>query len=59
MLDFLYQSTERLQLVLAWFDAQALPVQIVAGAVVLALLWVLWILLRVALVALRAAFRGL
>jgi len=59
MLDFLHQPIERLQLALAWFDVQALPVQIVVGGVVLALLWVLWILLRVILAALRAAFRGL
>jgi hypothetical protein len=42
-----------------WLLAQPLPVQVVAGAVGLAVLWVLWILLRVILVAFRAAFRGL
>ncbi len=42
-----------------WFLAQPLPVQVLAGAVGLAVLWVLSIILRVILVALRAAFRGL
>jgi hypothetical protein len=39
--------------------AQPLPLQILVGAVALAVLWVLWIILRVTLVAFRAAFRGL
>jgi len=43
----------------AWFLAQPLPVQILVGAAALAVLWFLWILLRVTLVAFRAAFRGL
>ena len=43
----------------AWFLAQPLPVQILAGAAALAVIWVLWIFLRVLLVAFRAAFRGL
>ena len=43
----------------AWFLAQPMLLQIVVGAVALAVLWVLWIVLRVTLVALRAAFRGL
>lgn len=43
----------------AWFLAQSLPVQILAGAGGLAVLWVLWIVLRVILVAFRATFRGL
>ena len=42
-----------------WFLAQPLLLQILIGAGALAALWVLWILLRVILVALRAAFRGL
>jgi len=42
-----------------WLLAQPLPVQVVAGAVGLAVLWVSWILLRVILVAFRATFRGL
>ena len=43
----------------AWFLAQPLPLQVLVGAVALAVLWVLWIILRVTLVAFRAAFRGL
>jgi len=43
----------------AWFLAQPLPVQILVGAAALAVLWFLWIVLRVTLVAFRAAFRGL
>jgi hypothetical protein len=43
----------------AWFAAQPLAVQILAGGAALAVVWVLWIVLRVLLVALRAAFRGL
>jgi hypothetical protein len=43
----------------AWFVGQDLPVQILAGGAALAALWVLWIVLRVLLVAFRAAFRGL
>jgi hypothetical protein len=43
----------------AWLLGQPLPVQVVAGGVGLAVLWVLWIVLRVILVALRATFRGL
>jgi hypothetical protein len=43
----------------AWFLAQPLPVKILTGAAAIAVLWVLWIVLRVLLVAFRAAFRGL
>ena len=42
----------------AWFLAQPLPVQILVGAAALAVLWFLWIILRVAVVAFRDAFRG-
>jgi hypothetical protein len=42
-----------------WLLAQPLPVQILVGAVALAVAWFLWIVLRVTLVAFRAAFRGL
>lgn len=43
----------------AWFLAQPMPIQIAVGAIALALLWALWIVLRVTIVAFRAAFRGL
>ncbi len=43
----------------AWFLVQPLLVQILVGAATLAVLWFLWIVLRVTLVAFRAAFRGL
>jgi len=42
-----------------WFTTQPLPVQVLTGAAAVAVLWVLWIVLRVLLVAFRAAFRGL
>jgi hypothetical protein len=41
------------------FPDQPMPVQIVVGAVALAVLWVLWVVLRVTLAAFRATFRGL
>ena len=47
------------QLAADWLLVQPLPVQVVAGAVGLAVLWVAWILLRIILVATRATFRGL
>jgi hypothetical protein len=43
----------------AWFLAQPLPLQLVVGAAALAVIWFFWIILRVTLVAFRAAFRGL
>jgi hypothetical protein len=43
----------------AWFFAQPLPMQVLAAAGALVVLWALWIVFRVLLVALRAAFRGL
>ena len=43
----------------AWFLAQPLPLQLLVGAAALAVLWFLWVVLRVTLVAFRAAFRGL
>jgi len=42
-----------------WFLALPLPLQVLVGAGAVVLLWVLWIVVRVILVALRAAFRGL
>lgn len=42
-----------------WFLAQPWPLQAGVAFGTLAVLWVLWIVLRVFLVALRAAFRGL
>ena len=59
MFELVGQSVAPYRLVWDWFLAQPLPVQVVAGAVGLAVLWVSWILVRVLLVALRAAFRGL
>ena len=59
MFELFDQSVALYRLVWDWFLAQPLPVQVVAGAVGLAVLWVSWILVRVLLVALRAAFRGL
>jgi len=59
MSGLLDQSVALVQLAHDWFLAQPLPVQVLAGALGLAVLWVLWILLRVVQFALRAAFRGL
>jgi hypothetical protein len=42
-----------------WFLALPLLLQVLVGAGAVVLLWVLWILVRVILVALRATFRGL
>jgi hypothetical protein len=42
-----------------WFLALPLPLQVLVGAGAVVLLWVLWIVLRVILVAFRATFRGL
>lgn len=41
----------------AWLPAQPMPIQIVVGAVALAVLWVLLIVPRVTFVAFRAVFR--
>ena len=59
MIEYLKQSLPAFQLARDWFLAQPLPIQVVAGAATLAVLWVSWLLLRVVLVAFRAAFRGL
>lgn len=53
------QAAEAFQLARSWFVAQPIPLKLVSGAAAFAVLWVFWILLRVILVALRAAFRGL
>jgi len=59
MLELIDQSATAFQLARIWFLDQPLPLQVVSGAIGLAVIWVLWILLRVILVALRATFRGL
>lgn len=59
MLEFVHKAFAVFSGAHTWFLAQPLPMQIVVGAVALAVLWVLWIVLRVTLVAFRAAFRGL
>ena len=59
MLDFIDKVAAFIAAGQAWFLAEPLPIQIVVGAAALAVLWFLWIVLRVTLVAFRAAFRGL
>lgn len=59
MVEFLDQAAEAFQLARSWFVAQPMLLQVVSGAAAFAVLWVIWILLRVVLVALRATFRGL
>ena len=59
MFDLIRDAGQLLDGMQAWFIAQPMVLRLVVGAGALAALWVLWILLRVLLVALRAAFRGL
>ncbi len=59
MLVFIDRAVDLFSVAHAWFLAQPLPLQILVGAAALAVVWFLWIVLRVTLVAFRAAFRGL
>jgi hypothetical protein len=59
MLEFIHRAFVLFSAAHAWFLAQPMLMQIVVGAITLAVLWVLWIVLRVALAAFRATFRGL
>ena len=59
LLDFIDKAFALASTAQAWLLVQPMPLQILVGAVALAVLWVLWIVLRVTLVAFRAAFRGL
>jgi hypothetical protein len=59
MFDLIRDAGQLLDGMQAWFIAQPTILRLVVGAGALAALWVLWILLRVLWVALRAAFRGL
>jgi len=59
MFELIDQSASMFKLARTWFLDQPLPLQVFSGAVGFAVLWVVWILLRVILVALRATFRGL
>ena len=59
MLELFDRSSTVLGTAVDWLSAQPLPLQVAVGAICLAILWVSWILLRVVLVAFRAAFRGL
>jgi hypothetical protein len=59
MLELIARTVALFSAAQVWFLDQPMPVQIVAGAVALAVLWVLWIVLRVTLAAFRATFRGL
>ena len=59
MLEFIDRLIDLISAAQAWFLAQPLPLQVLVGAAALAVLWVWWIVLRVTLVAFRAAFRGL
>jgi hypothetical protein len=59
MFELIHDAGTLVRTLEAWFLAQPLLLQVLVGAGALALLWVLWIVLRVFLVALRATFRGL
>ena len=59
MLELFDRSSTVLGAAADWLFAQPLPLQVATGVICLAILWVSWILLRVVLVAFRAAFRGL
>jgi hypothetical protein len=57
--ELIHQAGQLIDAARAWFLAQPVPLRVLVGAGLLAVVWVAWILLRVLLVALRAAFRGL
>ena len=59
MFDLADRLVNFFQLAWDWLIAQPLPLQLGAAVSGLVVLWVLWILLRVTLAALRGAFRGL
>jgi hypothetical protein len=59
MLEFIHKAATLVGALQTWFLGQPLPIQVMVGAVGLAVLWVAWILLRVTLAAFRGAFRGL
>jgi hypothetical protein len=59
MLELIDRASALFSAAQTWFLAQPMPMQIVVGAVALAVLWVLWIVLRVTLAAFRATFWGL
>jgi hypothetical protein len=56
MLEFIDRGLAVFSAVQAWFLALPMPMQIVVGLVALAVLWVLWIILRVTLAVFRATF---
>jgi len=59
MFEFVREAGQFFDALLAWIMVQPMILRLLIGAVALAVLWVIWIILRVFLLALRAAFRGL
>jgi len=59
MFDLIHEAGQLLDLARAWFLSQPMVLRLLTGASALLVLWVVWIFLRVLLVAVRAAFRGL
>jgi hypothetical protein len=59
MLELMRDAADLVSAGHAWFLAQPLAIKVAVAAGALMVLWVLWILLRVILVAFKAAFRGL
>lgn len=59
MFELIHDAGTLVRTLETWFLAQPLLLQVLVGAAALAVLWVLWIVLRVFLLALRATFRGL
>jgi hypothetical protein len=59
MLELMRDTADLISAGQDWFLALPLLLQVLVGAGAVVLLWVLWILVRVILVALRATFRGL
>jgi hypothetical protein len=59
MLDFVQEAAVVVGALPSWYLDQALPVQVIAGIVSLTVLWVIWVVLRLTLGALRGTFRGL
>lgn len=58
MLEFIDRVLDLNSTAPAWFLAQSLTLQVLARAVAPAVLRALWIILRLTLIACRAAFRG-
>ena len=59
MFELIHEAGQLIGAAHAWFMAQPMALKLLVGGCVMAVLWVVWIIIRVLLVALRATFRGL